>query len=63
MTEKSNNACKARGSARERRCKPWNALGKDAPFASVVSASPARQLSPDFDWRSLCWKIAECSLI
>jgi hypothetical protein len=45
MTEKSHNACKARGSARERRCKPWNALGKNAPLALVVAASPARQSS------------------
>jgi hypothetical protein len=63
MTEKSQNARKARGSARKRRCKPWNALGEDAPLASVISATPARHLSPDFDRRALRWKIAECPSI
>jgi hypothetical protein len=63
MTDKSDNACKARGSTRERRCKPWNALGKDASLASVVSASPACQPCSNFDGRSLRRKIAECSPI
>jgi hypothetical protein len=59
MTEKSHNARKARGSARKRRCKFRNALGEDAPLASFIPATPARHLSPDFDRRALCWKIAE----
>jgi hypothetical protein len=63
MTEKSYNARKARGSARERRCKPWNALGKDAPLALLVSASPACQPRSNFDRRSLRRKIVECSSI
>jgi hypothetical protein len=59
MTEKSHNARKARGSARKRRCKSWNALGKDAPLASVISATPARHLSLNFDRRALRWEIAK----
>jgi len=63
MTEKSHNARKASGSARKRRCKPWNALGEDAPLASVISATPARHLSLNFYRRALRWKIAKCSSI
>jgi hypothetical protein len=63
MTVKSHNASKARGSARKRRCKPRKALGEDAPLASVISATPARHLSPNFDRRALRWKIAECPSI
>jgi hypothetical protein len=40
-----------------------NALGEDAPLASVISATPARHLSPNFDSRALRWKIAECPSI
>jgi hypothetical protein len=61
MTEKSHNAGKAGGSARKRRRKPWNALGKDAPLALLVSTSPACEPGSNFDRCSLRRKIAECS--
>jgi hypothetical protein len=41
VTEESDNAGKTGGSARKRRRKSWNALGKDAPLALLVSTSPA----------------------
>jgi hypothetical protein len=63
VTEESDNAGKTGGSARKRRRKSWNALGKDAPLALLVSTSPACEPRSNFDRRSLRRKIAECSSI
>jgi len=53
MTEESDNAGKAGSSARKRRRKPRNALGKDAPLALFVSTSPACEPGSNFDRCSL----------
>jgi hypothetical protein len=63
MTDEADDFRQAGGLTGERRRKTRKSLGKDAPIAQLVSASPARQTGVDDNRRSLSGQIPKSSRV